>query len=60
VPRSRARRQTDAYWDLLAALGFLPGRGHIIQTQAGRRMRVDTPGINGPVEDLVVTILRRL
>ena len=57
---SVAGRATDPYWDLQAALGFLPGWGHIIQTQAGRRMRVDTPGINGRVEDLVATILRRL
>jgi aminoglycoside phosphotransferase (APT) family kinase protein len=57
---AEAGRPTDPYWDLHAALGFLPGWGHIIQTQAGRRVRVDTPGINGRVEDLVRTILRRL
>jgi aminoglycoside phosphotransferase (APT) family kinase protein len=57
---SAAGRQTDPYWDLQAALGFLPGWGDIIQTQAGRRLRVDTPGINGRVEDLVATILRRM
>jgi aminoglycoside phosphotransferase (APT) family kinase protein len=57
---AEAGRRTVAYWDLHAALGFLPGWGHIIQTQAGRRLRVDTPGINGRVEDLVRTILQRL
>jgi aminoglycoside phosphotransferase (APT) family kinase protein len=53
-------RVTDPYWDLQAALGFLPGWGDIIQTQAGRRLQVDTPGINGRVEDLVRTILKRM
>lgn len=57
---SEAGRRVDPYWDLHAALGFLPGWGHIIQTQAGRRLRVDTAGINGRVEDLVATILERL
>ena len=57
---SVAGRATDPYWDLQAALGFLPGWGNIIQTQAGRRLRVDTPGINGRVEDLVATILKRM
>lgn len=57
---SIAGREVDPYWDLHAAIRFLPGWGDGIQTQAGRRMRVDTPGINGRVEDLVATILRRL
>ena len=57
---SVAGRPTDPYWDLQAALVFLPGWGNIIQTQAGRRLRVDTPGINGRVEDLVATILKRM
>jgi aminoglycoside phosphotransferase (APT) family kinase protein len=41
---SVAGRATDPYWDL----------------QAGRRLRVDTAGINGRVEDLVATILKRM
>jgi aminoglycoside phosphotransferase (APT) family kinase protein len=57
---SVASRETNPYWDLHAALRFLPGWGDFIQTQAGRRLRVDTPGINGRVEDLVATILHRL
>lgn len=57
---SVAGRAIDPYWDLQAALGFLPGWGDIIQVQAGRRLRVDTPGINGRVEDLVATILKRM
>jgi aminoglycoside phosphotransferase (APT) family kinase protein len=57
---SIAGREIDPYWDLHAAIRFLYGWGDIIQTQAGRRLRVDTPGINGRVEDLVATIVRRL
>jgi hypothetical protein len=57
---SSAGREVDPYWDLQAALDFLPGWGDMIQTQAGRRMRVDTSGINARVEDLVATILKRL
>ena len=55
-----AGRETDPYWGLHAALGFLPGWGDAIQTQAGRRLCVDTPGINQRVEDLVAVILRRM
>jgi aminoglycoside phosphotransferase (APT) family kinase protein len=58
---SVAGRATDPYWDLQAALGYLPGGwGAFIQVQAGRRLRVDTAGIDGRVEDLVATIMRRL
>jgi Phosphotransferase enzyme family len=56
---SVASRAIDPYWELRAVLRFLPGWGDIIQTQAGRRLRVDTAGINGRVEKLVAMILRR-
>jgi aminoglycoside phosphotransferase (APT) family kinase protein len=53
-------RRSDPYWELRSALAFLPGWGHFIQLQAGRRLRVDVEGMNGRVEDLVANITRRL
>jgi aminoglycoside phosphotransferase (APT) family kinase protein len=57
---AEAGRRSDPYWELRSALAFLPGWSHFIQIQAGRRLRVDIAGMNGRVEDLVVSILRRL
>ena len=61
-PRYEAEsgRRSDPYWELRSALAFLPGWGHFIQLQAGRRLRVDIAGMNGRVEDLVAGITRRL
>jgi len=54
-----AGRASDPYWELCRALAFLPGWGAGIRIQAGRRLRVDLAGMNGRVEDLVASILRR-
>jgi aminoglycoside phosphotransferase (APT) family kinase protein len=49
----------ERWWDVEGILKYLPGWGHFLQRQAGRRLKVDFEGMHERIEETLAAALAR-